>query len=90
MEESYLLACRRYVEYNPVRAGLAERPEDWKWSSAGAHRDDKDDILVKTSPLLRIVNTPWGDFLFLIVMHLKLNCSENMNGPADRWERRLL
>ena len=25
----------RYIEYNPVKAGLAQHPEDWKWSSAG-------------------------------------------------------
>jgi putative transposase len=23
-----------YIHYNPVRAGLASSPEDWKWSSA--------------------------------------------------------
>ena len=61
--ERCLLACSRYIEYNPVRAGLAKRPEDWKWSSAGAHMDEKDDILVKTSPLLEIVKTPWRNFL---------------------------
>ncbi len=27
---------RRYIEWNPVRAGLVARPEDWKWSSAGS------------------------------------------------------
>jgi hypothetical protein len=27
----------RYVHLNPVRAGLCERPEDWKWSSYGAY-----------------------------------------------------
>ena len=59
----YLLSCTRYIEYNSVRAGLAKRPEDWKWSSAAAHMDEKNDILVKTRPLLEIVNTPWGDFL---------------------------
>jgi putative transposase len=63
MEERHLLACTRYIEYNPVRAGLVKRPEDWTWSSAGAHMDEKDDILVKTSPLLELVNIPWGDFL---------------------------
>lgn len=26
----------RYIEMNPVSAGLAERPEDWFWSSANA------------------------------------------------------
>ncbi len=25
----------RYVERNPVKAGLCKSPEDWKWSSAG-------------------------------------------------------
>ena len=32
-DDSYLLACYRYVVLNPVEAGLAERPEDWRWSS---------------------------------------------------------
>lgn len=26
---------RHYIEWNPVRAGLVVRPEDWRWSSAG-------------------------------------------------------
>ena len=63
MEESYLLACTRYVELNPVRAGLVKNPEDWHWSSAGPHMKGQDDILVKTKPLLEIVNNPWEDFL---------------------------
>jgi REP element-mobilizing transposase RayT len=29
----YLLTLSRYVERNPVRAGLVERPEEWPWSS---------------------------------------------------------
>jgi REP element-mobilizing transposase RayT len=27
---------RHYIEWNPVSAGLAARPEDWEWSSAGS------------------------------------------------------
>ena len=30
----YLLTVCRYVERNPVRAGLVERAEQWRWSSA--------------------------------------------------------
>lgn len=37
MDEAHLHACFRYVELNPVRAGLVERPEQWRWSSARAH-----------------------------------------------------
>ncbi|WP_242637638.1 transposase [Desulfobacter hydrogenophilus] len=28
MGKKYLLACTQYIEYKPVRAGLAKRPED--------------------------------------------------------------
>jgi len=31
--EAYLLACHRYIELNPVRAGLAVHPEAYPWSS---------------------------------------------------------
>ena len=29
----YVLACHRYIELNPVRAGMVRRPEDYRWSS---------------------------------------------------------
>ncbi|MEA3051200.1 MAG: REP-associated tyrosine transposase [Sphingomonadales bacterium] len=52
MDEPYLLACARYVELNPVRAGLAARPEDWPWSSARAHLGESEDGLTDPLPLL--------------------------------------
>jgi len=33
-EDGHLVTVLRYVERNPVRAGLVKRAEDWKWSSA--------------------------------------------------------
>ena len=35
--ESYLLACGRYVERNPVRASLVGVPWEYPWSSAAAY-----------------------------------------------------
>lgn len=35
--ERYLLTCSRYIELNPVRAAMVERPEEYKWSSYGAN-----------------------------------------------------
>jgi REP element-mobilizing transposase RayT len=35
--DAYLLEVCRYVDLNPVRAGLVQRPEDWPWSSYRAH-----------------------------------------------------
>ena len=62
MDESYLLAAVRYVELNPVRAGLVERPEDYCWSSARAHLAGDNDALVNVKPMLERVSS-WGDFL---------------------------
>jgi putative transposase len=31
--DTYLLACSRYIELNPVRARMVARPEDYVWSS---------------------------------------------------------
>jgi putative transposase len=52
MDETYLLACARYVELNPVRARLAARAQDWPWSSARAHLDGSGDGLTDPAPLL--------------------------------------
>jgi len=54
LDEAHLMAAARYVELNPVRAGLCARPEDWSWSSAAAHLAGKDDGLVTVAPLLEL------------------------------------
>lgn len=35
--EEYLLACHRYIDLNPVRAGIVPDPGDYEWSSYQAH-----------------------------------------------------
>jgi putative transposase len=37
LDESHLWKALRYVELNPVRAGMVATAEQWKWSSAAAH-----------------------------------------------------
>ncbi len=62
MAEDHLTACARYVELNPVRAGLSPRPEDWRWSSARAHLAGADDGLVHVRPMLNRI-PDWSSFL---------------------------
>ncbi len=50
MDEDHLLKAIRYVELNPVKAGLVEKPGDYPWSSARAHLEGHDDELVKIQP----------------------------------------
>jgi putative transposase len=54
MDEPHLLSGARYVELNPVRAGLVRRARDWKWSSARAHLSGADDDIVTVAPLLAL------------------------------------
>ena len=37
MSPAHLEVGLRYVEANPCRAGIVDRPEDYRWSSAAAH-----------------------------------------------------
>jgi putative transposase len=63
MDENHLIACTKYIEMNPVRAGLVERARDWPWSSAKAHIRGQDDLLVKVKPLLDMTEKSWNKFL---------------------------
>jgi putative transposase len=55
MDQPYLLAAARYVELNPVRAGLVVDAAEWPWSSARAHLSGRDERLVRVAPLLAMV-----------------------------------
>lgn len=44
--DRYLLRCIRYIELNPVRAGLARGPEGYRWSSFRCHAFGDPDPLV--------------------------------------------
>ncbi|HEY3092388.1 MAG TPA: transposase [Vicinamibacterales bacterium] len=46
VDERYWLTCLRYVEMNPVRAGLVQVPESYRWSSYGAHAFGEHDAIV--------------------------------------------
>jgi putative transposase len=62
LDQTYLLAAARYIEQNPVRAGLVPDPQSWHWSSARAHLAGTDDELVRVEPLLEMVGD-WRLFL---------------------------
>jgi putative transposase len=46
----YVLGCMRYIELNPVCAGLVKRPGDYRWSSFCANALGKPDALVTPHP----------------------------------------
>jgi putative transposase len=46
----YVLACYRYIELNPVRAGLSEHPRSHPWSSYRANAEGAADSLLEPHP----------------------------------------
>ncbi len=44
--DNYLLSCYRYIELNPVRAGMVRKTEDYAYSSYHANALGKDDAML--------------------------------------------
>ena len=50
-QERYLMACGRYVELNPVKAGLVHDPAEYAWSSYRTYAHGHDNTLIALNPL---------------------------------------
>jgi len=58
--DAWLLPCMRYIELNPVRAGLVAGPADYRWSSARHHLGQGTDALLTDHALFwSLGNTPF-------------------------------
>jgi REP-associated tyrosine transposase len=56
--ESYWFTCMRYVELNPVRAGITGRPEEYRWSSYRFHAlGERNDLIVPHHLYVALGNT---------------------------------
>ena len=51
--EKYLMTCCRYIELNPVRAGMVQHPADYPWSSHRCNAQGYDDRLITAHSLYR-------------------------------------
>ena len=64
LDEEYLIAAVRYVERNPVRAGMVAKPWEYTWSSASLHMNKTDhDPLVNGDKMLRELIGDWSKYL---------------------------
>lgn len=49
-EDKYLLECGKYVELNPVIAGIVQYPEEYKWSSCRVYTEGEKSKIIDISP----------------------------------------
>lgn len=58
--EGWFMACSRYIELNPVRAGMVTEPGAYRWSSYAHHVGVQTDPLITDHPLYwALGNTPF-------------------------------
>jgi len=62
LDEKYLYAAIRYVERNPVRAGIVKKAEDYRFSSAKAHIYKTKDLLLLDNFVIEEIED-WKTFL---------------------------
>ncbi len=63
LDESHLYAALRYVETNPVRAGMVRKPHRYKWSSANCHVNKKKDPILSQDCYLENEIENWLGYL---------------------------
>jgi len=65
MDEDHFWEALRYIELNPVRAGLVKNAWDWPWSSAQAHVNGEDNTGLLSMNLWskRFNSVRWKEFL---------------------------
>jgi len=55
--DRYLLTCMRYIELNPVRAGMVAVPEEYRWSSYGVNAWGDSGWITPHEEYLRLAGT---------------------------------
>jgi len=60
-QDDHLLTALRYIERNPLRAGLVERAENWRWSSLGQWRANNPLNGIDPGPVPR--SEPWTEWV---------------------------
>lgn len=66
LDECHLLAAARYIERNPVRAGIIKKPTDYIWSSARNHAAISNNDIINADSIFQYIEigqNQWKDFV---------------------------
>ena len=67
LDDTHAWMCNKYIEENPVRAGIVKKRGDYRWSSAYTRARDIPDILID-------YENPWYKRLVLSQENSNENC----------------
>jgi len=79
--ERYMLGCGLYIEYNPVKAGMVKKPEDYHWSSYEHWIGKRHDKLLNKHPLedVKQYKTIANDYINAYLDYVKLTRQPRKN-----------
>lgn len=67
LDEPHLIAVAKYIERNPVRAGMVKKPWQYQWSSARIHINNKENSTLRLKDLFKILDDmscdSWKDYI---------------------------
>ena len=81
LDQNYLIAAVRYVERNPVRAGLVAEAWEYRWSSAAFHVGKTDDAGIVSSD--KMLNELVGDWKEYLTIQDKRNFVESVHRESS-------
>jgi putative transposase len=85
--ESYLLNCYRYIELNPVRAGMVLHPRDYPWSSYGVNAEGAAPAFIQPHPVFLSLGpdcmTRRNAYISLFGSDLELSIVEDFRRSAN-------
>jgi putative transposase len=99
--DEHLLAVLRYIEANPLRAGLVKRAEEYAWSSYRAHGlGEANELLAplvtyeELSPLAKVRQRKWAEMVHRPPAESQLNAIRRSSATGlpygkEAWVRRL-
>jgi putative transposase len=62
MDDAHMMVAARYIENNPVKAGMSGSAQEWRWSSARAHISGQSDGLTDVAVLGQYIKN-WAAML---------------------------
>ena len=86
-EDNYVLSCYRYIELNPVRAGMVKDPSEYPWSSYGANSLGKKNTLLTPHSLYlgmgRTENERFAAYRAMFKAHLEDKVIEDIRTATN-------
>ncbi|BCA78386.1 transposase [Desulfuromonas sp. AOP6] len=91
-QDNYLVTAARYIEANPLRAGMVDEAQNWPWSSYCESSGEKERQI--TAPLPTLYNLNWAEFVNQpLTQEQQNNWQKSMERQApfgeDDWQKRV-